>query len=334
MVGKIKYPADTGPARPPRARTPADGPSQQAIPREDSPQKEAPRQLQSSVSQDSLNRAISPPAVQQQLPTQLGNVIQTEKSITRSESGDLAATKNGPPQRPRREGDEDYINPNRAMSPNSTSPTGSSFPIRVTSPNTNGPASPPNKNGFNPSVLGTRSPSPRLRNLDDRPAPPPDAFYYSKSPTVNGYSARPGSLSGAGDLMKELKAKEVEVETAKRREGALRVIVGRAVQQGFVASAEEDIPQLDEGNDEVVRKLADALVRLKQEKAAIQVSRDTGLADGRTTSRVRCGQLRKRQTRPNDYARALFRKLRITEPRWPLLRLHRLVIWPGWRRTG
>jgi len=136
-------------------------------------------------------------------------------------------------------------------------------------------------------VLGTRSPSPRLRAADgqingsggDRAAPPPDAFYYGRSPTGNGFpgQGRPSSLSGSAELTRELKSKEGEIDAGRRREAALRVIIGKALKQGFeIGQDEEEEHAKDEADDdhdaEMIRKLSDALIRLKQEKAAIQVS--------------------------------------------------------------
>jgi hypothetical protein len=112
----------------------------------------------------------------------------------------------------------------------------------------------------------------------DRPAPPPDAFYYGRSPITNGFNQpnRPNSVDGTADLMRELKVKEGEVESGKQREAALRVIIAKARKAGFVPdlgeeSEDEDEQDGVEGDEAVVRKLTDALVRLKQEKAAIQV---------------------------------------------------------------
>jgi hypothetical protein len=81
-------------------------------------------------------------------------------------------------------------------------------------------------------------------------------------------------LSGTGDVLRELKAKEAEMDAGAKREMALRVIIGRAIQQGFVpGDSEQDLPNGEvQGNGEVVRRLTDAMVRLKQEKAVIQVS--------------------------------------------------------------
>jgi len=290
---KIKYPPDTQAPRQAKPKVP--DAAAQPMPRDSSPPKQQPsdtpqsvrRQLAPSASMDSLARATSPPSSSDRLAQMaqhappLAAPIET-RSIPRSESQNIADAarslpNGGPPQRPKRDDDEDF---RRAMSPTNgpVSPVQSTYPVRVTSPNGVGPASPPQtrKNGFNPSVRGTRSPSPRLRMADnpERPAPPPDAFYYGRSPTTNGFSGRPSSLSGSGDVIRELKAKDAEVEAGRRREAALRMILGRAVQQGFVTDEEEkDLPNGDVVADEqVVRKLADALVRLKQEKAAIQVS--------------------------------------------------------------
>ncbi|WVQ65880.1 uncharacterized protein L199_004058 [Kwoniella botswanensis] len=304
-TGKIKYPPDTQPPRNPssvqnhQSPTPNQPqPSQEQLQKQDTPPKNVQqrvndtpqsvkRGLPNSSSIDSLSRAASPPGNGERLPP---NMQPLGATLPRSESGDLNQAQatpranvngGGPPQRPRREGDEEY---RRAMSPANgpVSPSNGNFPGgRVTSPTHNGPASPPSnvKTGFNPSVLGTRSPSPRLRMLDgERPAPPPDAFYYGRSPTsANGFANnRPSSLSGAQDLLREIKNKEHEIDLGKKRELALKVILARAVQQGFVTGEEEDIslPEKNEESEEkekeLIHKLTDALVKLKQDKATIQ----------------------------------------------------------------
>lgn len=214
----------------------------------------------------------------------------------------LITKPNGPPpQRPRREGDEAY---REAMSPTklhyssqasdqAQSPVQPSLPSRVTSPAHISPTSPKNHpKMFHSAVNGTRSPSPRLRNADgpsserERAPPPPDAFYYGRrSPTANGFrqsaSSRPSSFGPSNDLMKELRAKENEAEEGKRRETALKIILNRAIKQGFLLGDEEQKPsggdkegQADDNkqNDDLVGRLTDALVRLKKEKAEMQVS--------------------------------------------------------------
>ncbi|WRT67696.1 uncharacterized protein IL334_004668 [Kwoniella shivajii] len=281
--GHIQGHAQPQPPRPAaREGSPPKNPLQNVVVN-DTPQS-VKRTLPNSSSVDSLARAASPPAIGERAASIIPPLA---AALPRSESGDLGQiphtatprANGGPPQRPRREGDEEF---RRALSPinGPTSPSNPNFPNnRVTSPTHNGPSSPPSnpKTGFNPSILGTRSPSPRLRNLDsERPAPPPDAFYYGRSPTSNGFGNRPSSLSNVNDLMRELKNKENEIEVGKKRELSLKVILARAVQQGFVATENEDLdlPNRnieDEGKDtELIHKLTDALVRLKQEKAVIQ----------------------------------------------------------------
>lgn len=234
-----------------------------------------------------VQQVPSPPQPSQPLP-QEAPVSHAPPPISAvAPNGPSAARANGPPQRPRREGDEEY---RRAMSPPNApaSPTNTTH-NRVTSPvNVNGPASPPQqlRNGFNPSLVGTRSPSPRLRNVDgmDRAAPPPDAFYYGRSPTnANGFvgsgTGRPGSVSSGADLVNQLRGKDGELDAARKREVAMKVILARAVKQGFVLDDEDegDIGGIEDGvADEkqkaVVQKLAGALMRMKQEKASLQVS--------------------------------------------------------------
>ncbi|WVQ80675.1 hypothetical protein IAT38_002780 [Cryptococcus sp. DSM 104549] len=231
-----------------------------------------------------LNQVQNQPPVQAQMSPQAAG----PRSIPKANGAPAGAA---PPQRPRREGDDEFreaMSPTMANHPplanGGTSPSQGGFPARVTSPTHNSPASPrPPKMVFNQSVHGARSPSPRMRMADGSPAdrapPPPDAFYYGrKSPTTNGFGGRPSSLGPAtGDLIKELKAKDGEIETAQKREAALKVILRRAVQQGFVAGEgaedldKEDVEvQTDGGDERMIHKLADSLVRLKHDKAEMQ----------------------------------------------------------------
>jgi hypothetical protein len=233
---------------------------QQQPPQQQQPtQQQPPQQLQQHVQPQQ-----QPPQPQQAEPVDLAPVIRpTPPSQSQA---------NGPPQRPKREGDEEY---RRAMSPPNGPPSPTNPTHRVTSPTSPHGA----KNGFNPSILGTRSPSPRMRmsDQDGRPVPPADAFYYGRSPTANGFSPniRPGSLNGSTELMKELKNRDAELDAGRKREAALRAILGKAMQEGFVPEDlddDEDDKEDREGDDDLVGKLTDALVRLKHDKAAIQVS--------------------------------------------------------------
>lgn len=117
-------------------------------------------------------------------------------------------------------------------------------------------------------------------NDNGRPVPPADAFYYGRSPTSNGFSpqVRPNSLHGSGssELMSQLKSRDAELEAGRKREAGLRVILGKAMQAGFVTDLDDEERESEngdtEGDEDLVGKLTDALVRLKHEKASIQVS--------------------------------------------------------------
>lgn len=339
VIAKIKYPPDNQPPRQVKPRM-SDAPSQyteKSYNPGDTPQS-TKRSMPASGSTDSLARATSPLGSSDRLaqmaqspPISLGAQIPATTHPPRPDSQAQDAAQrpsaNGPPQRPKREGDDEY---RRAMSPvnaGSSSPTQPGF--RVTSPNGTHPASPPQvKNGFNPSVLGTRSPSPRMRTAEaDRPAPPPDAFYYGRSPTANGFNQtnRPSSIGNSADLMRELKAKEGEVETGRQREAALRVIIAKAKKAGFVLDQGEESDDEDErddveGDEAVVRKLTDALVRLKQEKASIQVRTalclPEAMADSRTSLLHRSRSHLIERSRRNDYAAVRCKKLPSSVPRW------------------
>lgn len=149
---------------------------------------------------------------------------------------------------------------------------------------------------IHPNPRNSRSPPPQLR-LDGpgRPALPADAFYFGgggRSPTgsgsrptsINGRPGsllgrpgsivgnRPGSIVGTADLLRELKARETEADNAKRREAALRVVLSRAIKEGFVTEDDSiDTPSPDMvSDDDKVRQLAKALVQLKHEKSNLQ----------------------------------------------------------------
>lgn len=138
----------------------------------------------------------------------------------------------------------------------------------------------------------TRSPSPvingeaqQLHNSGGSSAPP-DAFYNPRSPGIGGVMgghARQGSLSGmaGAELMRELKAKDVEIENSRRRERWLKLEVGRAMKAGFLVDevggevSKEELGSSsslvgEEGSE--TRVLAEGLMRLKKEKAKLEVS--------------------------------------------------------------
>lgn len=149
---------------------------------------------------------------------------------------------------------------------------------------------------IHPNPRNSRSPPPQLRlDGNGRPALPADAFYFGgggRSPTgtgsrptsINGRPGsllgrpgsivgnRPGSIVGTADLLRELKARETEADNAKRREAALRVVLSRAIKEGFVVEDDSiDVPSPDMvSDDDQVRQLVKALVQLKHEKSNLQ----------------------------------------------------------------
>ena len=196
---------------------------------------------------------------------------------------------NGKPKRPRRDGDDDLLGTNdgtdvttsepahRAPSPENVTRAKSPGSTRAMSPalQMSGEAIP------QPSIAArlqerTRSPSP----IVDRTKPPPDAFYSGpRSPTQNGFG-RPGSSAGHGghgstgnitaDLIRDLKAKEAEVDTMKTREIWMKAALSTASRSGFVYE-DREASEGDLGLQEEDRKIAELVLNFKQFKAQIQV---------------------------------------------------------------
>jgi len=119
-------------------------------------------------------------------------------------------------------------------------------------------------------VSGARSPSPGM----DRGAPPADAFKYkgSSSPIT---AQRPGSTGNiTADLVRDVRAKEGELETMKRREAWLRAALTRAKKDGFaLVDAEPDDGQeaVEDYANEDMKRISELALKLKQERSKIQV---------------------------------------------------------------
>jgi hypothetical protein len=126
---------------------------------------------------------------------------------------------------------------------------------------------------------GARSPSPVV----DRTKPPPDAFYPSgpsSSPSTNGFPGmRPGSTGNVtADLIRDLKTKEAELETMKKREVWMKATLSKASKSGFVYSTSDlDTGDAEEmglsgsvGKDDPGR-VREMVVKFKQFRAQIQV---------------------------------------------------------------
>jgi predicted component of type VI protein secretion system len=82
-------------------------------------------------------------------------------------------------------------------------------------------------------------------------------------------------VAGA-DLMREMKAKDQALDTAKSKERWLRYELGRALKAGYMVEdmtegKKEDFDTLGEDGSEL-RLLAEGLMKLKKEKSRLQVS--------------------------------------------------------------
>ncbi|EMD41957.1 hypothetical protein CERSUDRAFT_110507 [Gelatoporia subvermispora B] len=121
--------------------------------------------------------------------------------------------------------------------------------------------------------LSVRSPSPNI----DRSRPPQDAFYGAKpaSPILpNGFGHKSGSTGNVvSDLIRDLKEKDTEVETMRKREAWMKATLVKASRSGFVygGSEEELLLAVDE-EDVNGGKVSEVVVNLKQLKAKIQAS--------------------------------------------------------------
>jgi len=173
---------------------------------------------------------------------------------------------------------------NTARSPTPTN----SNPTRVMSPTTNGPSAQPPQPLL--SRLAARSPSPVVST-----PPPGDAFHYgSRAPSVlakqatNGAGTpRPGSPSSnivagslrgspSNEILRDLRAKDAELESARRRETWMRAALLKARSQGFVWG-DQDLsdalrdPTTPDGATVDRHQLRDMILQLKTEHARLEV---------------------------------------------------------------
>ena len=197
----------------------------------------------------------------------------------------------GRPKRPRREGDEDLLGTDDGHGTDATAsdsvhraPSPEQSATRAKSPGSVRAVSPGSQGGGETQQasiaarLQARSPSPSI----DRTKPPSDAFYGGvRSPTTNGFAnPRPGSsvgLVGAGstgnitaDLIRDLKAKESEVDAMRNREVWMKAALSKASRSGFVYEDRE----AGDGDLSLMRdeqKVAELVLSFKQFRAQIQV---------------------------------------------------------------
>lgn len=126
---------------------------------------------------------------------------------------------------------------------------------------------------MNGSAAALRSTSP---TAGDRGKTSMDSYYGPKaaSPTINGFShTKSGSTSNAtADLMRDLKEKEGEIQTMKKREAWMKAALTKASRSGFVYADGEAFSSDADDDDIDTRKVADMVMNLKNFRAKMQVS--------------------------------------------------------------
>ncbi|KAJ7706377.1 hypothetical protein B0H17DRAFT_1156675 [Mycena rosella] len=235
-------------------------------------------------------RAMSPANARNKPPNGMSNGM----------SNGISNGKGKGPVRPRREDDDG--NPDDSMdeaprererttSPEQMAPPAATASIRAKSPAFSVRAvSPPNgPNGGDsqpPSMVGV---SMALNNLGggrgspaiDRSRPPPDAFYNATpgSPTGGnshfGHGSRQGSVNNVtSDLLKDLKAKEMELEGVKRQMAWMKEALAKASKSGYVYvdrdGGQEDVNGGMEGSGDA--RSAELALKFKQFRAQMQTA--------------------------------------------------------------
>ncbi|KAJ7492803.1 hypothetical protein FB451DRAFT_1389152 [Mycena latifolia] len=227
-------------------------------------------------------RAVSPPNARNRPPNGMAN------------------GKGKTPLRPRRE-DDDATGPDdsmdeaprereRTMSPEQIPPSAAA-PIRAKSPafsvasravspangvgGGGGDSQPPNMVGVSMALSNL---SGRGSPAIDRTRPPNDAFYNAApgSPTGGnshfGHGSRNGSLNVTSDLLKDLKAKEVELEGVKRQMAWMKEALAKASKSGYVYvdrdGGQEGVNGGMEGTSD--GRSAELALKFKQFKAQMQ----------------------------------------------------------------
>ncbi|KAF8632976.1 hypothetical protein AX15_001573 [Amanita polypyramis BW_CC] len=134
-----------------------------------------------------------------------------------------------------------------------------------------------------PSMIGVSMSNVNLTGRSspvvDRSKYPTDAFYnpHSESPAMNGY-ARPPSRAGNGsvsnvtaDLLKDIKAKDGELESTRKQLTWMREALGKAAKMGYVyAEKDDDITVNINAEDMSSNRNAELILKFKSFKAQIQ----------------------------------------------------------------
>ncbi|KDR85383.1 hypothetical protein GALMADRAFT_1324087 [Galerina marginata CBS 339.88] len=297
----IKYPPEDG-SRPPAAVPPANQNNSRNLSITNTNAQNGPtsnataRSMSPSVAQE---RAISPSGGRSQQPN---GVVQQALTNVAVANGKAKA-----PVRPKREDEdtddgydmvssESYQTQTRAKSPAQMSTTS-----RAVSPPLNGTQAPNMMavsmgiNGVtgrsSPAITGRGSPLPgRASPVVDRSRAMGGGGngetyqngVNNPSPTINGF-VRPPSRTGNGgsvgnvtaDLIRDLKAKDVELDSVKRQMAWMKEALTKATRAGFVHTDREGTPEVfmsntassEDGNDS---KYAELAIKFKQFKAQVQ----------------------------------------------------------------
>ncbi|KAJ8488304.1 hypothetical protein ONZ45_g14004 [Pleurotus djamor] len=284
-----KPPPTTGAAGPPRKQIGAPQPGQQPTGPINGARSPSPH----GANPEEVRRAVSPPNAR--VPNKPVNGIANPPFPVNG--------KGKAPARPRRDDDdvagtddghdtattESHTSRERAMSPENLSQLGhprakspGSVASRAMSP-ANG--SMEYVNGHVPNIanvtagIAARSASPLTV---DRSKPPPDAFYQSSangSPTGGAFH-RPGTANGSvssmsADAVRELKAKEAELDGMKKKLAWMKEALSKAVRSGYIYQTTDASPtDMVNGvsNSPEDTKRSEMILQFKQFKAHIQTT--------------------------------------------------------------
>ena len=176
------------------------------------------------------------------------------------------------------EGSTDSVIRERALSPDQA--RARSPPSRTTSPAT---AAPVSIESLVKTAQPQRSESPLVeRERGKSPDPQNQVSQQPNITSVNGFThghgAKPGSTGNVtADLIRDLKVRESEIETLRRREAWMTAALARASRAGFVYVNGDG----DQGPTDDQPKVAEAVITLKQIHGRIQVRHpDTSYVQG------------------------------------------------------
>ena len=168
------------------------------------------------------------------------------------------------------------------------SPAQASVGSRAVSPSSNPGHPPPNLIGVSMGINGRSSPaitgraSPitgRASPAVDRPRPGGEGHSVAAAHTNGFVPSRNGNGSVGNvtaDLLRDLKAKDVELDSVRRQMVWMKEALAKATRAGYVQTDREGSPDLaDDGAKE--SRYADLALKFKQFKAQMQVSRHANI---------------------------------------------------------